>query len=1244
MTRIATSQAACLSLARRVDQICDRFEAAWKAVVSAETRPHIEDFLADTTEMERQALLRELIPLDVCYRQLWGEPIEPKVYERLSPGADESWLAEVLASSTTLSTNPDQTSGRAAEAACLPGAGSRFGDYELLEEIARGGMGVVYRARQISLNRFAALKMIRDGRLASAEEVERFRREAEAAAALEHPHIVPVYEVGEQEGRCYFSMKWIEGGSLAERLAALSARPSADCRGAAQLIVAVARAVHHAHQHGILHRDLKPANILLQSRVTTNNTNKKTKSEPEALAKSCSSLTLQARTFSCDSCDSWCDFLPMVTDFGLAKRVAGGGVPTRSGLIVGTPSYMAPEQAAGSKGLTTAVDVWGLGAILYELLTGRPPFQGESTLEVLRQVQEQEPPWPRARNPRVDRDLETICLKCLRKEPSCRYPSAEALADDLSRWLKSEPIAARPVGLAERLLKWAWRRPAVAALAAALASITVMAMLLISWHWYGAVTARREAEEQRRRADRWVIRYSLESALDQLDKGQVPRGMLWLTNTLERVNKAGFPEEETEDLRRPILANLGAWYGRLCQLRSLLPHSAPIHAALFSPDDQRLATLDASGRLRVWDVSGRLHSERFLGPGVPILAAAFSPDARWVVTAGSDETVRVWEIETGEVFHTLRANVRLGAIRAVAVSSRGWAAAAGDEGVIGVWDTAGGRWLYPLKGHTGTIRALAFDPGGGILASGSDDTTVRLWEMTAKQPRELRICKGHRMDGCSHHYAVRAVAFSPDGTKLISGSEDHTAQLWNAEDGKPLLWNEATGMPLELPHQDSVQSVAFSSDGKRVLTGSFDRTAQLWDTETGRPVGPPLEHPGAVDTVTFGLDGHFLTAARDGTARVWASPEEKNWLHQFRHEPADSIMAVALSPDGRLAVTGCGHEAVVWNTRTGRRLGPLSGRRRDASSSHQDEVMALAFSPDGRSLLTASRDGTARWWDAASRRPQLDARGRPRFLELGHRGRAAAFSPDGALLLTGGCNSEGEELHGAAELWSCNPASPSRHLLMRGECVWQVAFSPNGRAAAIASGDETAQLWDMERRQPFGPVLTHQNRVVALDFSPDGRLLATGSTDKTVRLWDAATGVAVGDPFEHAGAVWGVAFVDARTLVTACRDGRVRLWDLPTRLPVGPPWTHQGIIWALACHPASRTVLTGGEDKTARLWRQPPPWTNDVQRARLCVEVSTGLVLDANGVVRLLDADSWQRRCQALQEQGGPPIPLTAAR
>jgi serine/threonine-protein kinase len=330
-----------------------------------------------------------------------------------------------------------------------------FGDYELLEEIARGGMGVVYKARQASLNRLVALKMIVTGELATPQAVARFRAEAEAAANLDHLHIVAIYEVGEHEGQQYYAMRYVEGPSLARH-------PRDEARTEARRLAVIARAVHHAHQRGILHRDLKPSNILLDA---------------TGLA-------------------------PLVADFGLSKPIDSDRSLTAAGALVGTPRYMAPEQAAARRDLTVAADVYSLGVVLYERLTGRTPFTGETVLEVLRQVREAEPPRPSGLVPGLSRDLETVCLKCLEKDPGKRYASAAALADDLERWLDGRPIQARPVGQVERLWRWCRRNPAVASLTAGvvllLLSATAVSTNLAVW----ALGERDRADTRTREVER----------------------------------------------------------------------------------------------------------------------------------------------------------------------------------------------------------------------------------------------------------------------------------------------------------------------------------------------------------------------------------------------------------------------------------------------------------------------------------------------------------------------------------------------------------------------------------------------------------------------------------------------------------------------------------------------------------------------------------------------------------------------
>jgi tRNA A-37 threonylcarbamoyl transferase component Bud32 len=376
-----------------------------------------------------------------------ADPDATRIHTPGNPNADAVALKSPSGSS-------DAGSTRAAGGDFI--AGKRVGDYELLDELARGGMGVVYKARHEKLGRSVALKMIKAGELASRSEVVRFQAEAEAAARLEHPNIVPIYDVGEYTGQPFYSMRFYDGGNLASALPALRKNPQA----AARLLATVARAVHHAHQHGILHRDIKPANILLDA-----------------------------------------EGQPHVTDFGLAKRFEGDSRLTQSGAVMGTPSYIPPEQASGKRGqVSTASDVYSLGAILYEALTGRPPFQAETVAETLVQVLEHEADRPTAIDPRIDRDLETICLKCLQKEPGERYHSAAALADDVDRWLRGDPIEARPATPLERMRKWARRRPAIVALLGLVAGITLVSFVTVVSLWREAVRQQHLARTEATRA------------------------------------------------------------------------------------------------------------------------------------------------------------------------------------------------------------------------------------------------------------------------------------------------------------------------------------------------------------------------------------------------------------------------------------------------------------------------------------------------------------------------------------------------------------------------------------------------------------------------------------------------------------------------------------------------------------------------------------------------------------------------
>ena len=584
--------------------------------------------------------------------------------------------------------------------------------YEILDEVGRGGMGVVYRARQVKADRWVALKMILAGAHASAADLARFRTEAESVARLQHPHIVPVYEVGEHEGRPYFSMEFCGGGSLADRLAG-TPFPS---REAARWVEVLARAMHAAHEKGIVHRDLKPANVLLTEEGT-----------------------------------------PKITDFGLAKKLDEAGV-TSTGAVMGTPSYMAPEQAGGrSNEIGPATDVYALGAILYELLTGRPPFRAATALDTILQVVSDEPVPPRRLQPKVPRDLETICLKCLAKTPAKRYTTAAELADDLRRWLRHEPIKARPVGTLGRALKWMRRKPGVAALLAILVLVSAGGLALVLWQWGEAVSARRQTEgingdltkreselrdavgllqeEQKkvqaenRRAETALYAIQLDLAQRELLADHYVRAEELLRGTRREFRRFEF------DYLRGLLER---------RFRRLSGHRGPILAVAFSPDGRLFASADLHGTVKVWDMPSARCRYTFEKQNRGVTTLAFSPDSKRLAdgTGGLQQqpgVVRIWDLNTGTI--DLRLSKHKGPVEAVAFSPDGnlLAVAANEaafenaaafyrRGEVTLWDAKTGEQRRKFRGHgEERVNSVVFFPNGRLVVSGGGKV-IKVWE------------------------------------------------------------------------------------------------------------------------------------------------------------------------------------------------------------------------------------------------------------------------------------------------------------------------------------------------------------------------------------------------------------------------------------------------------------------------------------------------------------------------------------
>ena len=712
-------------------------------------------------------------------------------------------------------------------------------------------MGIVYLAVQEGLERLVAIKMLPQG-MDAERTLTRFQTEAEVIARLQHPNLIQIYEVGTVAGRPFFSMEYVPDGTLEARL---RNRPQPPLE-AAQLIQVLASAMHEAHRCGVVHRDLKPGNILLRR------DGGRVEDMPRDSGVWVSGAPEEPEIFC-----------PKITDFGLAKRLDAAEGMTLTHSVLGTPCYMAPEQAKGdSKNVTERTDIYSLGAMFYELLTGHPPFKGGTLYITLQLVSSVDPAPLRTTQPGVPRDVEVICLKCLQKNPAKRYAKMIDLAQDLRRFLAGEPIEARPTPQLERLVKWARRHPGPAA-AIAVGVVAFSALFAgVAYHNLRLQRALNAESASAAESHHRLVRLELAQGNNALEKGDSSLAMLWFADALRLDDRAVAKEHRI----RVEMARLSA-----PSLRQIWFHGEAVPQVGFSSDSARAVTAGEDRKARVWNLDT-------LAPiGSPLVHPAAVTDASLggdslLVTGCADGLGRIWSLTQGSVISTLE---HKGPLSCARFDPRGRTiVTASADGTAKLW-SASGKLLATLT-HKGAVNHASFDASGRLVVTASDDHTARVWETehgTAVTP------------WLEHDSRVVYAAISPDGRQVVTASDDVAARIWQVNDqGKP---------PQLLPHSMAATCVAFNSNGSRLATGSVDGYVRIWDPATGKPLGIPLWHESGVLGVVFHPDGIRIgTCSDDNTARLWDSATGEPLSALLKH--GGNIQCISIDPRGCFILTG----------------------------------------------------------------------------------------------------------------------------------------------------------------------------------------------------------------------------------------------------------------------------------------------------------------------------------------------------
>lgn len=1048
--------------------------------------------------------------------------------------------------------------------------------YEVLHLTARGGMGAVYEARDRKLGRRVALKLLPPEMALDARAAEQFRTEERALAAIQHPHIVTLYDAEETAGGSpFFVMEFVAGENLAERMQR-GPVPQAE---ALAIICTVAGALAAAHGAGVLHRDMKPSNILLGT-----------------------------------------DGRVRVADFGLAMMREAPAARETESSGPGTQHYAAPEQLEGREEPSPRADVYSLGVVACELLTGARPQGDLSGL---------------LRAAKVDRRYDAPLLQALATEPERRMAGTKEFLEAIQsagRSILDEQAARLSLARTRRIL-------AIMAVLAAAAS----ALALISWH-RGKTIEQQRGEMAREENAARVASAATEFSLANQRAANGPAEWRLAIAHMARALRL---DPDNRDFG-PRLYSLLSSYGWPEPVGNPLHHAGPVRHAVYSPDGKKVATASDDGTAQLWDALTTLPLGKPMPHEQGVRWTEFSPDGRWVATASDDGTARVWSAADGEPVSPPLTHGKM--VRSARFRRQSdWLVTASQDGSAQVWDAASGKRIGAPLIHEAEVMTAVFSPDGARVLTASTDHSLRLWEASSgrlitRSPIEGVFCLSAdfnadgslivatlddgvarvlrvepdnswtRTSDCNrrafHPEAYDTLEiparFSPDGNYVVAECGSGVAGVWRSAG--------AAFHSDRFRHRKRLTSLGISPDSSRLLTGSRDGTAALWDIRTAQACQFPMHHDGEVTDAAFSPDGRLVvTASADGTARIWRPRDSIQEQHRLATlHNASEVWGVAASPDGRLLAAGTnGGDVLFWKADT---LEPAAPEWNTGQ-----HVFAVDFAPDSQHLVAARRHHDAQVWDITERRIVRT------LWHLLYKSLTARYSPDGHLIAVGA--------QGAALIWNvmAEPSVAPFVLAHTGD-VHDVAWTPDGLRLATACSNGRVQFWDAATGKALPLFLQHDREATSCDISPNGQWVATGSHDRTARVWDAVTGQPVSEPMEHPGRVRMVRFSpDGRHLATVCETGEVMLWDALTGHALRDPFHHDAAGHSVVFTRDGRRLLSGADATVARVWElgpggPAPAWLPEAAEKLAGVRIDEvgRLVPTQEGWSEL--ADEWRRK------------------